>query len=175
MAAPSIITRNAPATALAASDPTQGTRATDPMFAGPSIIENNWSLPDSTIGNNSPAAQGSFPYYPMYVLDYDNGVVLFPGQYQQGTLGGSVDLRAQARDTTGVTFSWDTSHLSFTNGVTGTATYNLKFNWNANNFGSGGVVYTTLTVTNGSSQQESQAFYFNVPLSNVVTLPSSAS
>ena len=117
----------------------------------------------------------SFPYFPMYTLDYNNGIVLFPGQYQQATLGGSVDLRRQVRDTTGVTFSWDTSHLSYTNTITGTATYDLKFNWNGNNFGGGGVVWTTLTVTNGSSQQESQTYYFNVPYSNAVTLPSSAS
>jgi RHS repeat-associated protein len=168
----------APAPAQAGVVARPAVRPSSPVplaLAGPSIPENAWSLPDGTIGNGSPAAQGSFPYYPMYVLDYDNAIVLFPGQYQEATLGGSVDLRAQVRDTTGVTFSWDTSHLSYANSITGTSTYNLKFNWNSNNFGSSGVVYTTLTVTNGASQQESQTYYFNVPLSNVVTLPSSAS
>jgi RHS repeat-associated protein len=172
------ISQNAAAHALSGGGSSTGAPGNPPMAdpsAGPSVTENAWSVPYGVIGNNSPAAQGSFPYFPMYTLDYINGVVLFPGQYQEATLGGSVDLRAQVRDTTGVTFSWDTSHLSYANSIAGTNTYNLKFNWNSNNFGGSGVVYTTLTVTNGSSQQESQTYYFNVPLSNVVTLPSSAS
>jgi RHS repeat-associated protein len=176
------VTRNAAAIALQATgrsnpggsggNPSGG--PSDPGTAGSAIVENAWSVPDTTPGNNSPAALGSFPYFPMYTLDYNNGIVLFPGQYQQATLGGSVDLRAQVRDTTGVTFSWDTTHLTEATGITGAATYRLQFTWNAHN-SPATVDYTTLTVTNGSSQQESQTYYFQVPSSNVVSLPSSAS
>src|SRR4051812_26306331 len=68
--------------------------------------ENASSLPFAAGGGAAPA---SFPYYPLYVLDSLDGVTLAPGQYQLGAVAGYVDLRAQARDATGVTFSWDTS------------------------------------------------------------------
>ena len=135
------------------------------------VPENAWSLP---YAGSSPLAPLSFPYFAMYTLDYDNGVILFPGQYQQATLGGSVDLRAQVRDTTVSTYSWDTSHLTHATGITGSSTYRLQFSWNAHN-STAAVDYATLTITNNSSQQEMQTYYFQVPTSNVVTLPSSSS
>ncbi|HKI17446.1 MAG TPA: hypothetical protein VKA15_06180, partial [Isosphaeraceae bacterium] len=43
---------------------------------GPSIIaENPSSLPSSTVGNGSGSAELSFPYFPLYVLDENNGIV----------------------------------------------------------------------------------------------------
>ena len=41
-------------------------------------------------------------------------MVLYPGQYQQATLGGSVSLIAQvaASSSSTYTYSWDTSHLT---------------------------------------------------------------
>ena len=88
------------------------------------------SIPDPTIGNSSGASLNSFPYFPVYVLDNNNGVVLFPGAYQSATLGGYVDLEAQVSGTTVSSYSWGTSgvssnasHLSATN------TYQLTFQW----------------------------------------------
>ena len=37
-------------------------------------------------GNGSGPSQETFTYFPLYVLDNDNGVVLFPGVLQQATL-----------------------------------------------------------------------------------------
>ena len=105
----------------------------------------------------------SFPYYPLYTLDYVDGTVFFPNTYQLATLGDSVDLRAQTSGTTGVTYSWNTSSLSPVNSVTGTSTYDLQFKWNTSNLTGPSVASVTLTATNASSQQESQTYYFLVP------------
>ena len=43
------------------------------------------STPDPTVGNSSGPSQESFPYFPVYVLDNNNGVVLFPGADQLAT------------------------------------------------------------------------------------------
>ncbi len=43
---------------------------------------------------NGPA-NGVFPYFNLYTLDYENGVTLFPGFVQYATPGANVDLRAQ--------------------------------------------------------------------------------
>jgi len=115
----------------------------------------------------------SFPYFPLYAIDENNGIVLFNNQYQQATLGGSVDLYAQVKGTTVSTFSWTTANFTGT-GVTGASTYHLHFQWPTSQI-TAQVESVTLTVTNSSSQQESESFYFVVPTSSVVTLPSSAS
>ena len=54
------------------------------------------------------------PAFELKTLDYNDGSVMVPGFDQLATPGGSVDLRAQVRDSaTGTyTYSWDTSGLS---------------------------------------------------------------
>ncbi len=61
----------------------------------------------------------SFPYFPLYTLDYIQGTVLFPGGYQLATLNSNVDLRAQTSGTTGVTYSWNTSNLTGATSISG--------------------------------------------------------
>ncbi len=115
---------------------------------------------------NSPLI--SFQYYPLYTLDYIQGNVLFPGGEQLATLDGNVDLRAQVKNTTGVSFSWNTTGLTnATNIVTsGTGNYDLTFTWDT-------LVTTaatdsvTLTATDVNSHQESQTYYFEVPAGNI--------
>jgi hypothetical protein len=136
--------------------------------AGPTITENPWSLPYSPIGGplNSPLVQ--FPYYPLYTLDYIQGNVLFPGGYQLATLDGNVDLRAQVKNTTGVSFSWNTSGLTNATNIatSGNGHYDLTFTWDS-------LVTTaatdsvTLTATDVNSHQESQTYYFEVPAGNI--------
>ena len=98
---------------------------------GPTITENPSSLPYSPTsgGFNSPLV--SFQYYPLYTLDYIQGNVLFPGGEQLATLDGNVDLRAQVKNTTGVTFSWNTSGLTNATSIatSGTNDYDLTFTW----------------------------------------------
>ena len=57
--------------------------------------------------------------------------MLFAGGEQLATLDGNVDLRAQVKNTTGVSFSWNTTGLTnATNIVTsGTGNYDLTFTW----------------------------------------------
>ena len=75
---------------------------------GPTITENPSSTPYSPTSGGFDSPLVSFPYYPLYTLDYIQGNVLFPGGEQLATLDGNVDLRAQVKNTTGVTFSWNT-------------------------------------------------------------------
>ena len=115
----------------------------------------------------------SFPYFPLYVNDENNGIVLFNGQTQQASLNGVVDLYAQVQGTSVSTYSWTTSGLSITSS-SGASTYAFQFQLTGTLISpeDGSV---TLTVTNTSSQQESETFYFVVPTTNVVSLPTSAS
>ncbi len=151
--------------------------APSPAETGPSIIsENPSSLPSTPQGQAQ--AGFSFPYFQLYTLDQYNGVVLYPNQYQQATLGGSVSLVAQvaASSSSTYTYSWNTSGLTTYSGVTGASTANLQFTWALNNtFLQPEVEPVTLTVTNGSSQQESQTLDFVFPMGSATTLPSSAS
>jgi len=48
----------------------------------------------------------------MYVLDVNDGVVLFPGVDQLATLRGSVILQAQVSGTTVSSYNWNTSAIS---------------------------------------------------------------
>ncbi len=182
-----VVSRNAAAQALAGgSGSSSGAgsaagasslAAPSPAETGPTIInENPSSLPSAPLGLAQ--AGFTFPYFQLYTLDQNNGVVLYPNQYQQGNLGGSVSLMAQvaASSSSSYTYSWNTSSLTTYGAVTGASTANLQFTWAYTNLtGQTEVEPLTLTVTNGSSQQESQTFYFALPTSNAVTLPNSAS
>jgi RHS repeat-associated protein len=123
---------------------------------GPTISPNNASL----------VALGSFTNFPLYTLDYNDGTVLFPGAYQLATLNAHVDLRAQVRDTTVSSYSWDTTHMGDATNITGTSTYNLKFQWTTNR-PTPGTDWVTLTVTNGSSQTEVQTYTFSLPTGSI--------
>ena len=127
------------------------------------IPENPSSTPYSTPGGTDTPLI-SFPYYPLYTLDYIQGTTLFPNGYQLATLDGNVDLRAQVKNTTGVTFSWNTTNLTNATDITtsGTGNYDLTFTWDTGN-STAAVDSVTLTATNGSSQQEIQTYYFLVP------------
>src|SRR5260370_8213331 len=59
-------------------------------------------------------------------------------------------------------------------GITGASTYHRHIQWPLIQ-GSAAAESVTLTVTNSSSQQESETIYFQVPTTSLVTLPSSAS
>ena len=163
----STVTRNAAAQHL---QPASGDGATSAAVAsgGATIRENAWSIPYS--GGGSPLL--SFPYFPLYTLDYIQGSVLFPGGYQLATLDGNVDLRAQAMNSTGVTYSWDTTNLTHATGITvsGTGNYDLTFTWD-DTVTTAAVDSVTLTATNSSSQQETQTYYFEVPTGSITTPP----
>ena len=141
---------------------------------GPTTInENPSSEPSSSVGNGSGFSQMSFQYFPIYVMDMNNGVVLFNGQYQQSGESNVVNLYAQVKGTTVSTYSWTTSGLNIASS-SGASTYNFQFTLSSALLASE-VGSVTLTVTNTSSQQESETFYFVVPITGVVSLPSSSS
>ena len=142
--------------------------------APPTVIaENPSSLPSSTAGNGSGSSQMSFPYFPLYVLDENNGIVLFNNQYQQSSPSGIINLYAQVKGTTVSTYSWTTSGLDIVSS-SGASTYNFQFQLSGV-ITSPEVGSVTLTVTNTSSQQESETVDFVVPTTSVVTMPSSSS
>ena len=64
------------------------------------------STPDPVTGNSSGASMDSFAYFPVYVLDNQAGVVLYPGVEQLATLDGWMDLVAQVSGTTVSAYSW---------------------------------------------------------------------
>ena len=98
----------------------------------------------------------------MYTLDYNDGTVLFPGFVQLATPGGDVDLRAQVSGAAVSTYSWDTSGLGDATSISGTATYDLLFQW-LNNNSTPAVNTATLTVTDSHGDAESQTYSFYFP------------
>ena len=107
-------------------------RATPFTVSGGSALPG--STPDPITGNSSPPAQQSFTYFPLYVLDINDGVVLYPGVDQLANFAAKVDLEAQVTGTTVSSYNWDTSGLGtdITN-LSVTNTYQLTFNWPTTN------------------------------------------
>ena len=78
------------------------------------------------MNNFSGPSQEEFPYFPMYVLDVNDGVVLFPGADELATLRGSVILQAQVSGTTVASYNWNTSGISSdATSIAGASTYQL--------------------------------------------------
>jgi RHS repeat-associated protein len=118
------------------------------------------------VGLDSGAALAQFTNFNLYTLDYNYGVVLFPGAAHAATLGAAVDLRAQVRDdiASAYTFSWDTAGLgSYASSITGTSTYRLRFNWTTSN-PTAATASATLTATQSATgTTEVQTYTFRVP------------
>ena len=125
------------------------------------------SIPDPTLGNGSGPSQETFTYFPLYVLDVNNGVVLFPGVDQQATLRASVILQAQVSGTTVSTYNWNTSGISSdATSIAGASTYQLSFRW-TNETTSAHVDPVTLSVTDTNSHIETYTYDFALPLGSV--------
>jgi hypothetical protein len=156
-AAAPVVTRNAAAVALGGgtSSPIGGliSPATGTTPAG-------GGAPRPT----QPVSPLTSPAFELVTLDYNDGSVMVPGFDQLATPGGSVDLRAQVRDSaTGTyTFSWNTSGLTDANTISGTATYDLTFDWNTS-VSTAKAESVTLTVTDPGNNQVSQTYTFWVP------------
>ena len=121
------------------------------------------STPDPVISNFSEPSLQTFTWYPVYVHDNNNGVVLYPGVEQLATFGGHVDLIAQVSGTTVSSYSWDTTHLNDVNTVAGTTSDELTFHWNSNNLSAAFVDPVTLSVTDTNSHTETFTYDFWVP------------
>jgi RHS repeat-associated protein len=166
----------APATAAGATGRRAGTSSTGSHApASPPISVSPYSDPGATdpsgggigsspgIGGFSPPYQPSFPYFAMYVLDNNNGVVLYPGVDQLATLNGSVDLLAQVSGTTVSSYNWNTSGLGADiKNLSVTNTYQLTWQWQ-NAFSTTHTDSVTLSVTDVSSHTESYTYDFYLP------------
>jgi hypothetical protein len=117
------------------------------------------SSPVLSPGNGSGPTVGGFPYFPLYVLDNSQGVVLFPGVLQQEAVGGWVDLEAQVRNTTVSSYNWSISGGA--QHVSGTTTYQLTFQWARHYQAETDTV--TLSVTDTSNHIETYTYDFAVP------------
>jgi hypothetical protein len=123
--------------------------ADSPDVGGPSIIhENPSSEPSSSVGNGSGFSQQSFQYFPIYVMDENNGIILFNGQYQQAALSGTIDLYAQVKGTTVSTYSWTYNDLQVYSD-SGASTYHFHVVLDGTQSYPVGSI--SLTVTNSSS------------------------
>jgi hypothetical protein len=86
------------------------------------------STPDPVTGNSSGPALQQFTYFPMYVLDNDDGVVLFPGVDQLAALDHQVELEAQVAGTTVSSYNWNTSGITTdATSIAGASTYKLTY------------------------------------------------
>jgi RHS repeat-associated protein len=107
-------------------------------------------------------ALGQFTNFPVYTLDQNDGVVLFPGYEQLATLNAPVDLRAQVSGTAVSSYSWNTTGLTDATGITGSSTYRLQFSWKST-VATAKADTATLTVTGTGGAQEVQTYTFWVP------------
>jgi len=122
------------------------------------------STPDPVTGNSSPPSQQSFTYFPMYVLDNNNGVVLYPGVDQLAVSGAKVDLLAQVSGVTVSSYNWNTSGLGTdVSNLSVTNTYQLTFNWEVTNFSSAHTDSVTLSVEDSNSHFETYTYDFYLP------------
>ena len=123
---------------------------------------NAGSTPASTASNASGPSEESFPYFPLYVLDVNHGVVLFPGVDQVAVVGSSVVLQAQVSGATVSSYNWDTSGISSdATSISGGSTYQLSFDWNSS-ISSSHVDPVTLSVTDSSNQIETYTYDFSL-------------
>ena len=112
------------------------------------------SIPNLETGNASGPSQEVFPYFPLYVLDNNDGVVLFPGVNQLATLRGSVELNAQVSGVTVSSYFWNTSGISSdATSISGASTNQLSFQWTYEN-STAHVNAITLSVKDSSNQIE---------------------
>jgi YD repeat-containing protein len=115
-----------------------------------------------TASNASGPSQESFPYFPLYVLDVNDGVVLFPGVDQLANTGHSVLLQAQVSGTTVSSYNWNTSGISAdATSISGGSTYQLSFEWNGP-YASSHVDPITLSVTDSNSHIETYTYDFQL-------------
>ncbi len=103
----------------------------------------------------------------MYVLDNNNGVILYPGVQQLATLSGKVDLIAQV-GTTVSAYNWNTASLSGTTGVSNSTTDQLAFQWESTNVGAPFQPSVTLSVTDTHNHAQTYTYDFYVPTGSVV-------
>ena len=89
---------------------------------------------------------------------------MVPGHDQLATPGGSVDLRAQVRDSaTGTyTYSWNTTGLTDATSISGSSTYDLTFQWDTT-ISTATTESVTLTVTDPNLNEVSQTYTFWMP------------
>jgi hypothetical protein len=76
-----------------------------------------------------PGRQDSSVADPLFVLNYRDGLVMFPGVVEFDTVGESVDLRAQVYGATVQAYSWNLSQAPRAGCVSGTTSYKLQFQW----------------------------------------------
>ena len=109
----------------------------------------------------SPATSGPLT---VSTLDYNDGAVFVPGFDQLATPGGSVDLRAQVRDSsTGTyTYTWNYTGLTDGTGFSGGGTYDLTFHW-ATTITTARNESVTLSVTDPGHNVVTQVYTFEVP------------
>ena len=122
------------------------------------------SIPDPIIGNSAGQA---FPFFPIYVFNNNNSIILYKGVQQLATLSGKVDLIAQV-GTTVSAYNWNTANLTGTTGVSNSTTDQLAFQWESTNVGAPFQPSVTLSVTDTHTHIQTYTYDFYVPTGSVV-------
>jgi YD repeat-containing protein len=97
----------------------------------------------------------------LFVLHWNDGLVMFEGVADHEKAGESVELRAQVTDAAVQSYSWDLSQAPNATNVTGTSSYRLQFQWNSS-LPQKVTEYITLTVTLADGTRVSQRLTFVV-------------
>ena len=84
---------------------------------------------------------------PLFVLNWDDGLVAAPGVSEFDSPGQTVELRAQVYGSTVQSYSWDYSQAPQIGCTSGSSTYKFKFVWNTYTPGAGGLPYSTNIIT----------------------------
>jgi RHS repeat-associated protein len=118
--------------------------------------------PGPTLQGPLGPSQGQFTYFPLYVIDNNDGQVLFPGVTQLGTWSTHMDLRAQVRGTAVSSYHWDTTNLINAGSLSATNTYKLTFTWSGSQ-PQPEPESVTLSVTDVNSHIETFTYDFLLP------------
>jgi RHS repeat-associated protein len=129
-----------------------------PTGTAPTIHNRFRPIPGAGTGPTSTLSSSSDT---LWVLDANKAIVVTPGIVHHDFATWAVDLRAQVRDATVASYSWDLSSAPDATSVSGTSSYRLQFTW-ASFTGAARTDSITLTVTDTGSNQQTQTLTFRV-------------
>jgi RHS repeat-associated protein len=140
------------------SQPTTGGISQPTTGTAPAIQNRFRPIPGG--GGTGPSSSTSSSSSTLWVLDANKAIVVTPGIVHHDFATWAVDLRAQVRDATVASYSWDLSSAPDATSVSGSS-YRLQFTW-ASFTGAARTDTITLTVTDTSSNQQTQTLTFRV-------------
>jgi len=109
-----------------------------------------------------PGHQNSSVQDPLFVLNWNDGLVMFPGVVEFDSPGDSVDLRAQVYGATVASYSWDLTQAPNAGCPVELDGYRVRFAWSSNGDGAGVINQISVTATMTDQTTQSMTLTFNV-------------